>query len=215
MRWWGRQNCSIASCAETVTLGRAKGEGRTVPLLLVTLGWAISMRTPIQPSLYERKFRIRRFPSEDRFPELTFYELSGCRMSQRQGHSRQRTKTAPRVTMSVFSFTAPQFTPEMADAERSALSEEERSKLRAEAYGEDGVEVEETPEMVQDALEQFKEHLLQLEPKDVYNQALERCPWIVQTESAPISFLRAERFNAEVSIAVNVAGSQCSQALIG
>lgn len=121
--------------------------------------------------------------------------------TQRTGKKKHETKTD--FAMAAFSFTAPRFTDEMKEAERKAMTEEERERIEAEMYGlatsaEEAKE--ETPEMVAEFLESFQSHLDSIEYKPTYLEAIEKCPQILETESAPIRFLRAESFDAEVSV---------------
>ena len=98
-----------------------------------------------------------------------------------------------------FSFTAPQFTQRQQEAERRGLSEEERQRIEDDAYG-TGTEIVETEELLEKSLAEFQEQLevISDHEKTDYEAALERCPNLVETESAPIRFLRCEDFEAKV-----------------
>ena len=98
-----------------------------------------------------------------------------------------------------FSFTAPQFTQKQQEAERKGLSEEERQRIEADAYG-TGKEIVETEELLKKSLAEFQEQLEAIpnHEKIDYEEALKRCPTLVETESAPIFFLRCEDFEAQV-----------------
>ena len=98
-----------------------------------------------------------------------------------------------------FSFTAPQFTEKQQEEERRGLSKEEHERIEADAYG-TALEIEETEELLEKSLSEFKEHLEALSDYDKtdYQEALKRCPELVEKESDPIRFLRCEEFEAKV-----------------
>jgi hypothetical protein len=100
--------------------------------------------------------------------------------------------------MSAFSYTAPRFTEEQEQKERESTTEEEENVVSSDIFGVDAV-IEETEELVIHSLAQFEEELAALPEKDKqgYSQALEECPLIVEQESAPIRFLRAEDYDAK------------------
>ena len=100
--------------------------------------------------------------------------------------------------LSAFSYTAPRFTEEQEQKERESLTEEEENVVSSDVFGVDAV-IEETEELVIHSLAQFEEELATLpdEDKQGYSQALEECPLIVEQESAPIRFLRAEDYDAK------------------
>jgi hypothetical protein len=99
--------------------------------------------------------------------------------------------------MSAFPFSAPIVTPEEEQAEREALSEEERLRIHNEVYGSE-VEIKETDAMVEKAVLLLQEALNEIpdESKQAYLEALERAPLLVERESEPIAFLRCEKYDA-------------------
>lgn len=105
--------------------------------------------------------------------------------------------------MAAFSFSAPRFTDEMMEAEKNAMTEEHRNRIEAEVYGletSDRGAKEETSEMMAESLESFQSHLDSIQHKPTYLQAVDKCPELFETESAPIRFLRAESYDTEVSV---------------
>jgi hypothetical protein len=104
--------------------------------------------------------------------------------------------------MSAFSFSAPIVTPDDEQAEREALTEDERQTIHKEIYGvEDKDEVEETDTMVEKAVLLLQDALQEIpdEEKEAYLEALERAPMLVETESDPVRFLRCEKYDAGVA----------------
>ena len=99
-----------------------------------------------------------------------------------------------------FSFTAPQFTNKQQEAEREKLSAEEREKIEADVYGVSVNTTEETEELLEKSLAEFKEHFEALSDYDKtdYQEAVQRCPKLVETESDPLRFLRYDDFDAKV-----------------
>jgi hypothetical protein len=100
--------------------------------------------------------------------------------------------------MSAFSFSAPIVTPDDEQAEREALTEEERQRIRKEVYGVED-EMEETDStMVEKAVLLLQEALHDIPDveKHAYLEALERAPLLVEKESDPIRFLRCEKYDA-------------------
>jgi hypothetical protein len=99
--------------------------------------------------------------------------------------------------MSAFSFSAPIVTPDDEQAEREALPEKERQRIREEVYGVED-EMEETDTMVEKAVLLLQEALDEIPDveKQTYLEALERAPLLVETESDPIRFLRCEKYDA-------------------
>jgi len=98
--------------------------------------------------------------------------------------------------MAAFSFTAPTFTEQDALTERESLAEEVRQQLEDECFGR-VAPVRETPELVEDALRDMALFLASIDDKSEYEEALRIAPHLVEQESAPIRFLRCERFNPE------------------
>jgi hypothetical protein len=99
--------------------------------------------------------------------------------------------------MSAFTFSAPVVTPEDEQAEREALTEEERQKIHEEIYGEEE-EMEETDTMVENAVLLLRQALNDIPEtaKKAYLEALERAPLLVERESDHIRFLRCEKYDA-------------------
>jgi hypothetical protein len=94
-------------------------------------------------------------------------------------------------------FTAPIVTPEDEQAERQALTNEERQRLYEELYGVED-EIEETDILMENALLLLQEALTEIPDaaKQAYLEASERAPLLVERESDPISFLRCEKYDA-------------------
>lgn len=99
-----------------------------------------------------------------------------------------------------FSFSAPRFTEEDEIRELAAMTDAEREEVRHDLYG-THVEVEETSELVETSLAQMQACLEEIpqEEKEVYLEACRVCPELVETESAPIRFLRSENYDPAVS----------------
>jgi hypothetical protein len=79
------------------------------------------------------------------------------------------------------------------------MTDAEREEVRHDLYG-THVEQEETPELLETSLANFQTCLEEIPEaeKEVYLQACEKCPELVNTESAPIRFLRSENYDPEV-----------------
>jgi hypothetical protein len=99
--------------------------------------------------------------------------------------------------MSAFTFSAPIVTPEEEQAEREALPEEERQRIHEEVYGSE-IEIKETDAMAEKAILLLHEALDEIpdSAKQAYLEASKRAPLLVERESAPIRFLRCEKYNA-------------------
>jgi hypothetical protein len=96
------------------------------------------------------------------------------------------------------SATAPQFLPEQEKYERATLSPEEIAEIEEDING--IVKFKETEEMKQTGvlgLQKAMEAISNFE-KWAYKEACEVAPELVEMESNPVSFLRCERYNAEV-----------------
>jgi hypothetical protein len=93
------------------------------------------------------------------------------------------------------------FTKEQEEKERASVTEEENAAAVQDIYG-DRV-TDETEKMVNDSLILFAKELgtIPEEVKIGYLQALERCPEVVEQESSPIRFLRADAFDAQLAAA--------------
>ena len=77
------------------------------------------------------------------------------------------------------------------------MSMEERERIQAELYGTER-EQEETDELLKYSLQAFQLCLESNTDKAEYEEAVQKCPKLVETESAPIRFLRAEHFDPKV-----------------
>ena len=105
--------------------------------------------------------------------------------------------------MQAFSFSAPRFTEQDEIRELAAMTDAEREEVKNDLYG-THVEIEETQELRERSLQQVQ-HCLEDMPeteKQVYLEACQVCPKLVNTESAPIRFLRSENYQAEVRVRV-------------
>jgi hypothetical protein len=93
--------------------------------------------------------------------------------------------------------TAPIVTLDDEQAEREALTEDERQTIHKEIYGVED-EIKETDTMVERAVLILQEALHEIpdEEKQAYLEALERVPLLVERESDPISFIRCEKYDA-------------------
>ena len=96
--------------------------------------------------------------------------------------------------MSAFSFTAPQFTEQDSIRERASMTGEAMQQIKNECLGQNISILEETPQMIENALCDMARHLAAIEEKPAYNQALQLVPHLVEQESPNIRFLRCERF---------------------
>lgn len=101
--------------------------------------------------------------------------------------------------MPVFSFTAPLISPEDEKREQESLSPETRKEIQDQIYGRENNSIfEETSELLTEKLLQFHQALDKIPDKRDYVDALRQAPFLVETESNPIKFLRCEQFNASV-----------------
>jgi hypothetical protein len=100
--------------------------------------------------------------------------------------------------MSAFSFTAPYISDEEEKAERGALTEDERQAIHHDLYGDADDDLEENESMLQDGLLLLQEAIeeIPVEQKLDYLEALGRVPDLVENESSPVAFLRAQRFDS-------------------
>lgn len=102
------------------------------------------------------------------------------------------------TTMAAFSYTAPMFTKEQEDSERTTATEEEKEAASKDIYGDETID--ETASMVSDAaLALFMQEMEAIpdDEKKGYLLALERCPLIIEQESDPVRFLRTEDYDAQ------------------
>lgn len=106
-----------------------------------------------------------------------------------------------KAKMPVFSFTAPLISPEDEKREQESLSPETRKEIQDQLYGRENP-IEETIELITNSLIQLTQALDKIPDKRDYVDALRRAPFLVETESSPIKFLRCEQFNASVGIVV-------------
>jgi hypothetical protein len=104
------------------------------------------------------------------------------------------------LQQSCISFTAPQFTPEDVQREQESLSEADRAAIQEKLLGWTAV-CRETPELLKKGVQQLKDALsdIPIGQKEAYQRALERAPEVVQDETSPVAFLRAENYQPEVS----------------
>ena len=85
--------------------------------------------------------------------------------------------------------------------ERSTLTAEEIKRIENRCLGNDSMDfVEETPALIETGLNDMARYLASIPNKSAYEEAMVEAPHLVEQESAPIRFLRAEMFNAEVSV---------------
>ena len=100
-----------------------------------------------------------------------------------------------------FSFSAPRFTEEDEIRELAAMTDAEREEVCQDLYG-THVEREETPELRERSLEAMQQALndIPVDQKEVYLEACQVCPELVERESPPINFLRCEDYNPEVRV---------------
>jgi hypothetical protein len=97
----------------------------------------------------------------------------------------------------MFTSSAPAVTLEDEQAERKALTEEERQRIYEEVYGCEE-EIKETDAMVGNAVQLLWEALdaIPAAEKQAYLEALDRAPLLVESESEPVGFLRCEKYDA-------------------
>jgi hypothetical protein len=102
--------------------------------------------------------------------------------------------------MSAFTFTAPIVTGVQEREELESLTEDERQKLHNDLYGGEQL-VPETEEMVENGVAMLRQALQDLPDaeKEVYLEALERAPLLVESESKPVAFLRCEEYDASAA----------------
>jgi hypothetical protein len=101
---------------------------------------------------------------------------------------------------SCISFTAPQFTAEDQQREQESLTDADRTAIQEKLLGWMALR-RETPQFLEKGVQQL-EHALSEIPmtqKEAYQRALERAPEVVQDETNPVAFLRAEDYQPEVS----------------
>lgn len=98
--------------------------------------------------------------------------------------------------MSAFTFTAPIVTKEEEQAEKDELSEEERKQLHDEIFGLEKA-IPESDALIQSSLSMFYETIDDLpeSDKEVYIEAMQQYPRLVQKESPALAFLRTNKFD--------------------
>jgi len=101
--------------------------------------------------------------------------------------------------MQAFSFSAPRFTEEDEIRELAAMTDAERDEVRHDLYG-THTEIEETDELRENCLQEMQVYLDEIPEaeKKVYLEACRVCPELVQTESAPMRFIRSENYQPQV-----------------
>jgi hypothetical protein len=100
--------------------------------------------------------------------------------------------------MSVLSITAPQFTAEDECLEQESYKEEELEAAERDLFGRTLEETQVSEEELERLLQDFHQALeeIPLEDKEAYVEALERVPQLVELESHPLTFLKAEEDHA-------------------
>jgi hypothetical protein len=100
----------------------------------------------------------------------------------------------------MYSFSAPRIEEEDVIREIHALSQEERDHAYRDLYGEE-VPIEETPDMLAVAFSELTAALLAIPESEsaVFRRAIEVCPIYVSSIEFKLMFLRATRFDVEVS----------------
>jgi hypothetical protein len=99
--------------------------------------------------------------------------------------------------MSSFTFTAPIVTAEYEREEREELTDDEQQNIYREVYGGERL-LTETDAMLENGITILREALEGMpdSEKVAYLEALERAPQLIERESAPVSFLRCEKYDA-------------------
>ena len=100
------------------------------------------------------------------------------------------------------SHTAPQVSLVELDEERKALSNEQVVQADADVQGtHDGSFLVETEDMLKEGSERMQNEIdkMNLEDKQSYLDALQKCPELVERETPFLKFLRATDFDAKVS----------------
>mmetsp|Transcript_88760 Transcript_88760/g.247022 ORF Transcript_88760/g.247022 Transcript_88760/m.247022 type:complete len:336 (-) Transcript_88760:305-1312(-) len=100
------------------------------------------------------------------------------------------------------SYSAPAFTPEEEQDEKDNLSPEEFQLIEDELHGKQVFDFDafETPDQVSSFLDEFDRYIrnkLPPELTETYFEAMEKVPHLVQQETDPLMFLRAEFFDVE------------------
>lgn len=100
--------------------------------------------------------------------------------------------------MATFSITCPNITDEEDKREKESLTREEREAIENDILGKLAPSYTETPAMKRNAVMELKSavELIEEGEKEAYLRALEVCPTLLQTETDPIHFLRAENYDA-------------------
>ena len=103
--------------------------------------------------------------------------------------------------MSSFSITAPQYTLEDEQRDRALLRPEELQLIEADIFGRSSDRMDDSDGSLQQAEDQLYARLQNTpeENKSAYLEARQKCPDLVEKESAPARFLRCTQNDDEVS----------------
>jgi len=103
------------------------------------------------------------------------------------------------TTIGAFSITAPRFTAEQEEAERSSLSQEERDKVVNDLFGGNAHALPSAEEHLPQLVTHMSEELDKIDDaeKEGYLLALKQCPHLVAKESDPVRFLRCDDYQTE------------------
>lgn len=101
--------------------------------------------------------------------------------------------------MTIFSFTAPQITAGQEKSEREGVTKDERQRIESDLLGPSTIV--ETTDMIDSASSRLQEAMEKIPDakKRAYNEAMEVAPDLVEEESPPLAFMRAEDHDADVS----------------
>jgi CRAL/TRIO domain len=118
--------------------------------------------------------------------------------------------------MSAISYTAPLFTEDQEKREKESSTEEEIREVAKDVFGVEAL-IDETEELLATSLAQFAEELVAIhdEEKESYALALEKCPLVVEQETAPLRFLRADDYDAKRAATRLVKYWECRVELFG
>jgi hypothetical protein len=103
------------------------------------------------------------------------------------------------VRFTTFSFSAPRFTAEDLATEFASFDENVKTQIREDIHGHRAIRLE-TADFLQNCLAEFAAAMEAIpeSTKEVYMQAMDIAPALVDVESSPIQFLRAASFDAKV-----------------
>lgn len=100
-----------------------------------------------------------------------------------------------------FSASAPRIEPKDLAVELESLSQQQVKEANRDLYGSSSEEeIKETADFCADALRRLEDALSQIEGKEEFDAATERCADYANSEEFRLMFLRAEIFDAEVSM---------------